>query len=75
MFVHIFVYKKESLYVHMFLINSERTGPMSMKFFGRASGWPASDALRFGDNRKLKGKIFLLMSMKFFFTADMLCFN
>lgn len=39
-----FVYKKESLYVHIFLINSERTEPMSVKFFGRASGWPASDA-------------------------------
>ena len=36
------------------LINSETAGPISMKFFGGASGWPASDPVRFGGDRKLK---------------------
>ena len=38
----------------MFLINSETAGPISMKFFGGASGWPASDFVRFDGDRKLK---------------------
>ena len=40
----------------MLLINSETAGPISMKFFGRALSWPASDPIRFGGDRKLKKK-------------------